>query len=171
MHSAPAGAIITIDGPAAAGKSTFADQLCSAIDGWTLIRLDDVYPGWSGLEVGVERLRNELIAPFQAGLGGVWPEWSWTTGEYVQMHTVPPSVRIIVEGCGATATVPNRRGLELQLWIDVEREDQRRRIVDRDGDAFDEFWPTWAEQWEEYLARFQPHLRSAHVISGLSPTE
>ena len=53
IRSAPRTAVILIDGPSGAGKSTLADRLIAA---WPtdaapqLVRLDDVYPGWGGLD-------------------------------------------------------------------------------------------------------------------------
>ena len=46
--------IVLIDGPSGAGKSTFADRLFAAWPGPAarLVRLDQVYPGWHGLDPG-----------------------------------------------------------------------------------------------------------------------
>ena len=47
--------VVVIDGPSGSGKSTFATRLAEAT-GAGLLRLEDMYPGWDGLDEGAQRL-------------------------------------------------------------------------------------------------------------------
>jgi len=64
--------VVLIDGPAGAGKSTLADGLARNWPGAippTLVRMDDIYPGWEGLAAGSEFLHADLLAPLRAAPG------------------------------------------------------------------------------------------------------
>src|SRR4029453_4511046 len=71
--------VVLIDGPSGAGKSTLADALRS---GWpgarpVLVRLDDVYPGWSGMERAGDMLARTLVPRHRRGTIGSWRRWDW----------------------------------------------------------------------------------------------
>ena len=83
--------VVLIDGPSGAGKSTLADRI---LDAWpsaawpatrpatrpTLIRLDDIYPGWNGLAAASAHLTEHVLRPHRAGLPGAWRRYDWGTG-------------------------------------------------------------------------------------------
>ena len=69
--------LVLVDGPSGAGKSTFADRLLAA---WParaarLVRLDEVYPGWHGLDSGAACLRRDLVDPLVRDAPARWPRW------------------------------------------------------------------------------------------------
>src|SRR5690606_29833513 len=45
-------AVVLIDGRSGSGKTTLATALAARLPGTQLVRLDDFYPGWDGLEAG-----------------------------------------------------------------------------------------------------------------------
>ena len=55
--------LVLLDGPSGAGKSTLADALRAEWPGAApvLVRLDDVYPGWHGLERAGDALARTLV--------------------------------------------------------------------------------------------------------------
>lgn len=145
-------AICAIDGPAGAGKSTMADTLCPP--NWTLIRLDDVYPGWEGLDAGISVLQRELVGPLLGGRVGRWPRWDWHAGRVADWVPVAAGSRILLEGCGAVAAAsagpePNER--VLRLWLDAPAQVRAERLRQRDGEQFDPFWPIWERHWNAYV--------------------
>ena len=58
--------VVAIDGPSGAGKTTLADALAERL-GCPVVHLDELYPGWSGLAAGIDRLDAEVLAPLAAG--------------------------------------------------------------------------------------------------------
>ncbi len=97
MPSSAEYAITLVDGRSGAGKSHFAAELARARDA-VVVSIDDVYPGWDGLDAGSWLIHEYLVRPYLAGLTGRYRPWSWEEqrrGEWVE---VSPDVPLIVEG-------------------------------------------------------------------------
>lgn len=163
LNQATGPALCTIDGQAGVGKSTLA-QVLAAESGWTLISMDDVYPGWSGLDAAIGTMRDEFVPALLSGVRADWHQWDWAAAQLAERVSVPAGSRVIVEGCGATALCSAASGSVLQLWLSVPEEIRQQRIHTRDGAAFDAQWPEWERNWNAYLAREQPQLRAVAFL-------
>ncbi|MET0726425.1 MAG: ATP-binding protein [Leifsonia sp.] len=150
---------ILIDGPSGSGKSTFADLLTSR---WPadagrpqLVRLDDVYPGWSGLEAASRALTIEVLAPRGAGRNGRWQRWDWVAGTGAEWHPVSVDRPLVVEGCG-TLSQASATMADLRIWIEADGRLRKSRALERDAGAFDAHWDEWEEQWLRFVERERP---------------
>ena len=156
--------LVLIDGPSGAGKSTLADAVRRA---WPapspqLVRLDDVYPGWHGLERASRQLARSLVARLDRGSVGTWQRWDWRAGRPAAIENVRPGGSLIIEGCGAFATgAPDRPAV--RVWVGAADGVRRRRALDRDAGAFDSYWDVWERQWRRYVQRTDP-ARSADLV-------
>lgn len=153
--------LVLIDGPSGAGKSTLADAL---VDRWPgrppqLVRLDDVYRGWSGLERAGVELSQTLVRPRARFQVGRWRRWDWVNQRPGAREHVPPGEALIVEGCGAFAAGGSARSA-LRIWVDAPDALRRRRALDRDGGAYDPYWGMWDRQWRHYVHRTVPAVRA-----------
>lgn len=150
--------VVLIDGPSGAGKSTLADELVALWRGPlrpTLVRLDDIYPGWQGLDAAIEQMTHSLLAPRHAGRPAAWRRYDWDRGEPAEWHPVDPSRPLIVEGCGALAEA--HAGLsDIRVWLGADDAIRKARALARDGEAFRSHWDEWQAEWETYRAREQP---------------
>jgi uridine kinase len=158
----PAGerAVVLIDGPSGAGKSTLADALVSAWPGPlrpALVRLDDIYPGWGGLDAAVAMVGARLLAPRKAGRPAAWQRHDWASGDSAEWHSVDPALPLIVEGCGALARahVPLS---DVRVWLDADDGIRKQRALARDNGAFEAHWDQWQHDWETYRQREKPEL-------------
>ncbi|UOE45325.1 ATP-binding protein [Agromyces larvae] len=147
--------VIAIDGPSGAGKSSLADALAATRPGPVrVLRLDDVYPGWHGLDRGAQLARIGLIGPLAAGRAGRRPVFDWTASHRAgSVAEFPRRGRTIVEGCGAFAAVAGRRSGVLRVWLDAPDSERRARALRRDAGGFDPYWTMWDAQWRRYAAR------------------
>ena len=156
----PAGdrAVVLIDGPSGAGKSTLADALLAAWPGPTaptLVRLDDIYPGWGGLDAAIEQIGAHLLGPRRAGEPAAWLRHDWVTDSYAEWNPVDPARPLIVEGCGALARA--HTGLsDVRVWLDADDGIRKQRALDRDGAGFEEHWDQWQRDWARYREREHP---------------
>ncbi len=151
-------AVVLIDGPSGAGKSTLADELVAAWPGPqrpTLVRLDDIYPGWQGLDAAIEQVHARLLVPRHAGQPGQWRRYDWARGESAEWNRVDPEHPLIVEGCGALAYA-HEAVSDVRVWIDADDTLRKRRALDRDGEMYRPHWDEWQAQWEAYVARETP---------------
>jgi hypothetical protein len=158
VATAPPTAVILIDGPSGAGKSTLADQVLAAWPGKrrpTLVRLDDIYPGWGGLDAGIAHLEQNVLAPRRAGRPAAWQRFDWTVEAPLEWHTVDPDLPLIVEGCGALARAHTALS-DIRVWLDADDQSRKRRAIARDGEGFLAHWDEWQQEWESYLLRENP---------------
>ncbi|MEO6200160.1 MAG: ATP-binding protein [Cryobacterium sp.] len=151
-------AVVLIDGPSGAGKSTLADALVAAWPGPrspTLVRLDDIYPGWQGLDAAIDQVTRFVLAPRFAGRPAAWQRYDWESGQPAEWHPVDPSRPLIVEGCGAMARA--HAGLsDIRVWLAAEDALRKSRALARDGDVFRSHWDEWQAEWEVYRGRERP---------------
>lgn len=164
--------VVLIDGPSGAGKSTFASELAAAWPGSpapSLVRMDDIYPGWHGLDAASEQVHEELLAPRRSGMPARWCEFDWASGRPGAWHDVDAHRPLIIEGCGVL-TAANAPLAAVRIWMDAEDEFRKRRALERDSGAFDAHWDVWDSQFAAFVAREHP-LRFADIVLKADPLE
>jgi uridine kinase len=158
--------IVLLDGRSGSGKTTLAWALVEACGGpVTLIRLDDIYPGWDGLEAASEHLREHVLEPVAAGGELRWQRWDWTTDAPAEWHKLDPSRALLIEGCGALSR-SNRALASFALWVELDPQTRKRRALSRDGDAYRPHWDRWAAQEQAFIEREHPAALADLVIDG-----
>ncbi|MBM7830300.1 uridine kinase [Agromyces cerinus] len=160
-HCRAAGAqVVAVDGPSGSGKSTLADALVRAWPGRApeLVRLDDVYPGWTGLERAGAEVVRELVARRARGAVGTWRTWDWAAGRVGSVEHSRPGRPLIIEGCGAFAATSSIEAVA--IWVEASPQVRKRRALARDAGAFDPYWDLWERQWRRYVARTAPARRA-----------
>ncbi len=166
ISRAPHNAVVLIDGPSGSGKSTVADIL---VDNWPtnavpqLVRLDDIYPGWSGLESGAAHVRQKLLAPRAAGSPAGWRRWSWASRAPAEWHALDAQQPVVVEGCGAFSGdggVTATDLADIAVWVSADDTTRKSRALERDAGGFDAHWDEWQAQWERYERRENPRKRA-----------
>jgi len=157
--------VVAIDGRSGAGKSTLGRALAAALGDAPLVQLEDLYGGWDGLERGVDRLRDDVLAPLAGGAPVEVPRWDWHAGAWAAPWPLPPAPRLlVVEGVGAGA----QRVAEfhsLLVWVELDAAERRRRAFARDGATYLPHWAGWAAQEDAHYARERTHAR-ANVTLG-----
>jgi uridine kinase len=151
-------AVVLIDGPSGSGKSSLADALVAAWPGTaqpSLVRLDDIYPGWNGLNAAASQLTDRVLRPRSEGRPAAWRRWDWVADQPAEWHAVDPGRPLIVEGCGTLARA-NAGISDLRIWIAADEAVRKRRALTRDGAVFAEHWSQWQDEWEAYCGRETP---------------
>ncbi|HEX7835187.1 MAG TPA: hypothetical protein VF479_06930 [Pseudolysinimonas sp.] len=151
--------VVLIDGRSGAGKTTLAERLAPLL-GAQLVSLDDLYPGWGGLEAGSAAVRETVLRDVDPG----WTRWDWASGEPAEWHPVDPAAPIVIEGCGALSRA-NRAIATFGIWIEVGAAERRRRALEREP-GFAPHWAEWARQEREFAAREHPKSLADQVVSG-----
>ncbi|MGO2518885.1 MAG: hypothetical protein ACTH8F_02080 [Microbacterium sp.] len=150
--------MVLIDGRAGAGKSTLA-RLVAA--NWPfagrpqLVALDSLYPGWDGLDAGVERALHDVLRPHARGLLSTWRRWDWELQTEAEAHAVTPALGVILEGCGALNPATARLA-DVRVWVESPESSRKHRALARDGDGFKPHWNQWAAQELRHLERHDP---------------
>ncbi|WP_431277324.1 ATP-binding protein [Leifsonia poae] len=160
------GAVVLVDGPSGAGKSSLADLLVAewpTPDVPQLVRMDDLYPGWSGLDAASQSLGRELLSPLKAGLPGGWRRWNWAAGASGDWNVVDPARPLIVEGCGTLARA-NAPLADLGIWLDADDVLRKDRALARDGLSFETHWDQWQSDFERYVDREHPRDNAGLIL-------
>jgi len=166
--------VVLIDGPSGAGKSTLANVLQAR---WprgdvqtaatlpTLVRLDDIYPGWAGLDAAIDHLTEHVLLPRRAGRPAAWQRYDWDRGEQAEWHAVEPQHPLIVEGCGTLAAA-NAGLSDVRVWLTADDGVRKQRALNRDGDAFRDHWDQWQRDWESYRLRETPECWATIIVTS-----
>ncbi|WP_241979452.1 AAA family ATPase [Cryobacterium suzukii] len=154
--------VVLIDGPSGAGKSTLADALRKHWPGPLrpqLVRMDDIYPGWDGLDAAVCHLRRHVLQPRHLGLPASWQRYDWTASQAAEWNPLDAARPLIVEGCGTLAAAHERLS-HVRVWLAADDALRKQRALDRDGEAFRTHWDQWQQEWATYLEQESPEPRA-----------
>lgn len=150
--------VVLIDGRAGAGKTTLSRIVAA---NWPLagrpqlIALDSLYPGWDGLDAGVERALHDILRPHARGLLSTWRRWDWELETEAEAHAVTPALGVVLEGCGALNPATARLA-DVRVWVESPTPSRRHRALARDGDGFRPHWDGWAAQEDRHIERHAP---------------
>ena len=151
--------VVLIDGHSGAGKTTLADQLAHHLAAQH-ISLDDMYPGWGGLEVGSAMVRS-VLDPQQPG----YRRWDWGANQPAEWRAVSADRDIVIEGSGAMSRA-NRALATFGIWVRLDQEERKRRALTRDGPAIHQHWDRWTAQEQAFLARERPDQSADAIMDG-----
>jgi uridine kinase len=143
--------VLAVDGPSGSGKTTLAGHVSGALGGAPVVHMDDLYPGWDGLDDAVPRLLEWLLEPLSRAEPARYRRYDWAAGAYAEWREVPPCGALVVEGVGSGA-LPCAPYLSVLVWVDAPRHVRFARGIERDGEAYLPYWQRWAAQEERHFA-------------------
>lgn len=135
--------VVAIDGPSGSGKTTLAEDLANST-GAPILTVDDLCPGWGGLD-RVPGLLSAALAT--AALGGplTFRQYDWIGEQLGELVELAFADVLIVDGVGSGSTAV-RPYLSVIIWVDGDEATRKRRALARDGTAFAVEWDNWARQ-------------------------
>ncbi|GEK20568.1 uridine kinase [Cellulomonas xylanilytica] len=150
--------VVAVDGPAGSGKTTLADSLASA--GATVLHLDDLYEGWSGLEGSLwPRLSVQVLEPLRRGVPGRYQRYDWSLEAFAEWVDVPVPDVLVLEGCGSA-----RRQVDpvavLRVWVEAPADLRLARGLARDGAEMRAHWVRWMADEAAHFARERTRERA-----------
>ena len=169
--------LLAIDGLGGAGKSTLASEVAEALEGSTVVGVDDFYRPLSDYERAAlgpeesynryldwERLRRDVLVPLSREHRARYRRHDWGTNRLVEWHEVPPGGAVIVEGVYATR--PELRGyFGVTVFVDTLREKRLSRMLDRGYEDL-----SWVEHWmaaeDWYVTQVRPADHADLVVKG-----
>ena len=161
--------IVAVEGRPGAGKTTFGAALAAEI-GAAHVDLENIYPGWDGLEEGARLAAEELAAPVAAGEVAVVPQWDWVAMRPAEPLVIEPPEFLVLSGTGSGSLAASPH-LALVAWMELGDSERRRRALERDGETFAPHWQQWEAQVEAHLEREGTRDRAQVVLdtSGREP--
>ncbi len=167
--------IAAFDGRAAAGKSTAAQWLAGQLDG-EVIHMDDFFLpvelrtderlAQPGGNVHYERFAAEVLAGLECRQPFDYRVFDCSAMDYGGSVTAGEKRLTIIEG--AYSLHPNFGCYyDLAVFFDIDPEEQKRRILSRNGlEKLTAFTQLWIPMEERYIAAFDVMNRCNMVIKG-----
>ncbi|MFG1706824.1 uridine kinase [Nonomuraea sp. M3C6] len=157
--------VVAVDGPAGAGKTTFAGRLAGLL-ACQVIHSDDFPVPWDEGPGGwFHALESQVLRPLQRGLPGSFRRYDWVRGEYADHVTVPPEQVLIIEGVG-TARASVAELLAFTVWVEAPEPLRLQRVLERDGPELAPRWRAWFAAERAWFAEDRTRGRADLVIVG-----
>ncbi|MEV4895841.1 uridine kinase [Nonomuraea sp. NPDC050547] len=156
--------LVAVDGPAGAGKTTFAGRLGKALD-CQVIHSDDFPVPWSeGPGAWFAALREQVLDPLSAGRPGRFRRYDWHRARYTTWLDVPPAPVLVIEGVG-TARRDADHLLAFRVWLEAARATRWDRVRARDGAGLEAEWQAWFAAEDRWFADDATRSRADLVMS------
>ncbi|MEO5711400.1 MAG: 4-amino-4-deoxy-L-arabinose transferase [Nocardioidaceae bacterium] len=172
------GRLVCVDGPSGSGKSTlaaalnraFRDRLrasgsASASAHVRVIRMDNVYDGWAGLDAGMATVATSVVAPLALGQPGRYRRFDWHAMSFAEERVVAPCDVLVVEGVGSWSPAI-QDAVTCLVWTDTPSDVRLERGVARDGEQMRERLLAWRAQEDAMLARLATRSHADVVVDG-----
>ncbi|MCX6442847.1 MAG: hypothetical protein NTW43_01535 [Actinobacteria bacterium] len=148
--------LLVIDGPAGAGKTTFAAKLEAELSlnaTVHVIHMDDLYNGWdNALSNALSEILDRISTAHLAGREFVIKKFDWHTMAFDSEEKVTPTDYLIIEGVGAAQQIVRETGATT-YWLDIEPEIGLQRVLDRDGVHIEAQMRQWQVDQDKHFAR------------------
>jgi uridine kinase len=148
--------LLAIDGPAGAGKTTFAAKLeeeLSLKGTVRVIHMDDLYNGWeNALSNPLSEILDRISTAHLAGREFVIKIFNWHTMTFDREEKIAPTDYLIIEGVGAAQQIVRETGATT-YWLEIEPEIGLQRVLDRDGAHIEVQMRQWQVDQEKHFAR------------------
>ena len=169
-----AGRLVCVDGPAGSGKTTLAEALRRAARDLLpgrgtvqVVHMDNLYAGWSGLDVGMATVAASVVEPLRAGRPGRYRRFDWYAMAFAEERVVDPVDVLILEGVGSAAAAYDD-AITCLVWVEAPPAVRLERGLARDGEPLRDHWEAWQAQEDAMFARERTRERADVTLDGVS---
>ena len=164
LANAAAPVVLALDGRCGSGKTTMAAALAEQFPDSIVLHTDDFYlppadrvPGWEQTpcaNMDLARLRDEVLAPARAGKPVLYRAYSCRKGAYQPAQELAAQPLVILDG--SYSHHPLLTGYEtLRVFVTCSKDEQVRRLQEREGERYANFAARWIPLEEGYFAKYQ----------------
>jgi len=156
---------VGVDGPGAAGKTTFAARVAAAVPRATVVHVDD-FAGPHVTEWDWDRFHAQLVVPLSDGRPARYQRWAWDRDDGAEWQEVAPGHLVVVEGVSSTR---DEVGLawDVTVWVEAPGAIRLERVLDRDGAELMRRWlDDWMPSERRYITAQSPQDRADLIVSG-----
>ena len=161
--------IITIDGPAGAGKTTFARDLQLALSRKQTVQvlhMDDLYDGWElALSSSLTSVLAYIVASHKAEVSYEIATYNWEKSEFDSPVTLTPSEILILEGVGSGQSAI-RSEVTAKIWMDIEPAKGLARVLQRDGATVEIEMNQWLIAQSQHFLEESTFAESDFVLTS-----
>jgi uridine kinase len=170
------GRLVCVDGPAGSGKTTLAAAVRRCVRDLLppggvvrMVHMDDVYPGWDGLEDGMDAVATSVVAPLREDRPGRYRRFDWHAGALGEERVLPPADVLVIEGVGSGNRAYDD-AITCLVWVEAPPDVRLERGLARDGQGLRAHFLAWREAEDAMFARERTRERADVVVDGVSAT-
>ncbi len=160
--------VVAIDGRGAAGKSTFAARLHTALSATTpstvVLHTDD-FASWDTFFGWWPRFEEQVLTPWAHGEPAQYRRYDWEAREFGPQEQCPPPSVLILEGVGSCRSAAADQ-LSSLIWVQTDQATRRLRAEARDGAELREFWQLWIEAEDKHFSQDPTAGRADITVDG-----
>lgn len=155
--------LVTIDGPCATGKTTFASRLAEVFQAAVVHTDDFVVPharktperlSIPGGNCDVDRLAGEVVIPWKNGEAVQYRKYDWTADALLAPQTIPPVRILILEGSYCNLPLI-REHADIRIYLDVPWKTRKARLETRESpESLKRFYDRWIPLEDAYIAAY-----------------
>ena len=156
--------VLALDGRCGSGKTTLTNALVRQFPASAVLRTDDFYlppapraHSWEQppcANMDLARLRDEALRPAYAGQPVQYRAYSCRKGAYQPAQELAAQPLVILEG--SYSHHPLLTGYEtLRVFVTCSKDEQVRRLQEREGERYANFAARWIPLEEGYFAKYQ----------------
>ena len=158
--------IISIDGPAGAGKTTLAHDLASTLDLTVrVIHMDDLYDGWdNALSDHLTQTLLTLIKGHKSKASLEFHKYDWRLHQFNEAVALEARDLLILEGVGSGQKAV-REYLAALIWMEIEPQSGFERVLARDGREIETPMRQWLKAQDGHFVLHSTHEAADFVIT------
>ncbi len=155
--------LVTVDGPCASGKTTFASCLAGILDA-AIVHTDDyVIPhsrktkerlALPGGNCDAERLMREVVVPWRCGLPVLVSRYGCHADRLLPPEALPDCIVLVLEGSYCNLP-PIREAADVRFFLDTAPEIRESRLRERESpESLRMFYERWIPLENAYFSAF-----------------
>ncbi len=168
LSSAKERPIISIDGPAGAGKTTLAHEIYLAISpkmSVTVIHMDDLYDGWdNALGADLTKVLRYLTDQHMQVRPAKINRYNWSNSSFEDSEEIALSDLLILEGVGSGDRAI-QDDLAALIWIDIDPDIGVNRVIDRDGAQVADQMRKWLGTQQKYFSQHSTREKADFILT------
>jgi uridine kinase len=162
--------LVTVDGPAGSGKTTFAGRLADALGAEgarvEIVHTDDLLDGWADMVAFWPRLEAWILDPLRHGKDAAYRVYDWHAARFgADWRALPVPDVLIVEGV-TSARRESRAERSLAVFVTADPKLRLERGIARDGEALLPRWLDWMAGEERHFAADRTAEVADVVVDG-----
>ena len=161
--------IITIDGPAGAGKTTLAHDLFLALSTHRtvhVLHMDDLYDGWeNALSDSLSEVLTYIAHAHKAAKPFEISTYNWEKSEFNAPTSIVPTEILILEGVGSGQS-SIRQEVSARVWMEIDPAQGFDRVLARDGAAVEDQMRRWLTAQSQHFLKESTFDESDFVLTS-----
>jgi uridine kinase len=165
--------VISIDGACGGGKTTFANEIERELH-YNILHMDDFYlpfdkrdKNWMNIIAGhmdFDRLIENVLKPYKAKKKTNYISYDCHNDKYLQEIPIDLENFLVIEG-SYTAHPILSEYVDLKIFVDIDKDDQIKRLTKRNPAVVDKFLSMWVPFENRYFEELKIKDISDLVIS------